>query len=440
GVKGVRHKTIGEALLRSLDPSDRCGAWRRRVLLGSGLEWKDAREAARARRVAKAVLVEEAHAAFLPVNPRSLYQSWSEFVETWDDVPPRPTRALHPHLVKDALALVGKFGSDVTPDVKQHVQDVATLCKPWIAACYPTAQVPVVAGFELARQGMAADPKVLAREAFLPADTFAGMVARVAAEAPAAVLPALEAAVEATRVPPKQAARHAALAREIGRVARRVPSVASVAPDAVAMAKAWIDRRSPGEISITTNQHLAAMWVYRACVEKGVVAPAKALGIDPTRYARFCKATGLQPSPSPPPAVAVDEVARVVEASSGKVVDRATRDAIDRFLSATSQHLMGFTHVIAVAIVALVFATRLDPAANLTRACEAAGVSMASLHNATKRFLCKLGRPGEPKARLLDRVRAAFPQKGADGEGEKKSLQGKPRAPYPSGQNGQPRE
>ena len=151
------------------------------------------------------------------------------------------------------------------------------------------------------------------------------------------------------------------------------------------------------------------MWVYRACVTRGIAAPAKQLGIEPNKYAAFCKAVGLPVSPAPPPAITAEDVSPVVEACTGKVGDRDLKDSIGRFLAVASKHLMGFTFSMAVAVVALVFATRVDGAVQLTQVAKAAGVRVASLHNSANRFLRKVGRPGDSKAPIIERVRAAFP-------------------------------
>jgi len=381
-----------------------------RSLVDPGLAWNDQKQAAGARRVAKAVLVQAAHAAFLPLDPRELFGSWADFVRAWEAAPPVPTRSIHPHLVKAATALVEQLGGDVSAETRKHLQDTATLCKPWIAGCYPTAQVPVLAGIELARQGVAHHCATLARAAYLPKGTFKGMLERVAAEAP---VPRLDGEAVARYVQARASSykdvQVAAMTREIARVARRVPATAPVIADAEAMAREWIERRPSGRDPISTNACLAAMWVYRACVTRGIAAPAKQLGIEPNKYAAFCKAVGLPVSPAPPPAITAEDVSPVVEACTGKVGDRDLKDSIGRFLAVASKHLMGFTFSMAVAVVALVFATRVDGAVQLTQVAKAAGVRVASLHNSANRFLRKVGRPGDSKAPIIERVRAAFP-------------------------------
>jgi hypothetical protein len=70
---------------------------------------------------------------------------------------------------------------------------------------------------------------------------------------------------------------------------------------------------------------------------------------------------------------------------------------------------MGFSPGMAAALLVFVELVRHDPDVNIVKVASAAGTLPSALYNATARFLDKVGRTSDPKAPLVDRVRAAFP-------------------------------
>jgi hypothetical protein len=70
---------------------------------------------------------------------------------------------------------------------------------------------------------------------------------------------------------------------------------------------------------------------------------------------------------------------------------------------------MGNSPRVIAALLAFIDLSRCDPAVVQSKVAYAAGVSKGTLFLAINRFLARVGRPSDPSASTVEKVRAAFP-------------------------------
>lgn len=137
----------------------------------------------------------------------------------------------------------------------------------------------------------------------------------------------------------------------------------------------------------------------------------KDLNIPPSDYLKFLAAsstTVARPTTTDDAAL-VERALAIIAAYSRKPVDDETRQRITRFQEVARRKLMGFSPVMAAAVIAFIDIARHDTSVVLSKVASLAGTNTSSLYNATGRFLEKIGRPGDPGMSLNERVAAAFP-------------------------------
>ncbi len=190
------------------------------------------------------------------------------------------------------------------------------------------------------------------------------------------------------------------------------PALQPAIPGAMVLLRRYIDQ------TVTTWEILGPMLVK--VVKMSMLHEAKAMDIPistsdldllPGEYLQFLASVGAstaQPSSTGDAAI-LDQTLRILAEYTGRAVDEATRDRVERFQKAVRRKLMGFSPATVAGIIAYIDLARYHGEAVAIRVGSIAGTGQSSMHNSIVRFLRKIGRPGDPSAPLIDRVRAAFP-------------------------------
>ncbi len=194
--------------------------------------------------------------------------------------------------------------------------------------------------------------------------------------------------------------------------AKQFPALKPAVPGAVALLNRSIGAYiTSDKVQGSLVQKLTRMALLHEAKASDIPVTSKELGVQPSDYISFLAASGASSVPvsTADDAALVEQALKTIAEYTGSPADDVTRARIAKFQTVTRRKLMGFSPGIASGILAFIDIARHDPGVMLAKVASAGGNNNSSLHNATNRFLDKVGRAGDPNAPLADRVRAAFP-------------------------------
>ncbi len=329
---------------------------------------------------------------------------------------------LYPHLVKEAAQLVGELGGDAGKDAMKRLQGfVLDHHRRLLDMPRPEAQPAVVAAIELGRQGYRKGTGQLAAKVGLTLPAFKALLGEYEAFVPVP---------EACREGEPKPSREEAIAATMADLAKQVPAASAAMPAARACLHELV--ASERGIALTNGpfKSAAKRVLLLACKRAGAPVTTRQLGLTESEYTRFLskvKGLGLLDAmpagPGAAPAAlsitdivdkAMDAATRLAHVQAG----RDTRAAVERFYRARQALFGGTKATIEASVLACILVARRDPAVRLTDVAGHFGLRDATVFNAVTRVLGKVGKPSEPHVPIFDRVRAAFPPRGIQGNGK----------------------